>query len=125
MNRPTALGMREMLSPSGALVGAGLGKDVALVTDGRFSGASHGIMVGHVDPEAAVGGPLASLREGDQVEIDLVGRTLNHLVESKVFQERADAFVARPLRADLVGSVLDKYSRLVGGASTGALTTGH
>jgi dihydroxy-acid dehydratase len=117
-------GMREMLSPSAALVGAGLGKDVALVTDGRFSGISHGVMVGHVDPEAAVGGPLAGLREGDLVEIDLVARTLSHLVDLGVFQKRIDEFVRRPLRADLVGSVLDKYARLVGGASTGALTMG-
>jgi dihydroxy-acid dehydratase len=116
--------MREMLSPSAALVGAGLGKDVALVTDGRFSGISHGVMVGHVDPEAAVGGPLAGLREGDLVEIDLVARTLSHLVDLGVFQKRIDEFVRRPLRADLVGSVLDKYARLVGGASTGALTMG-
>lgn len=66
-----------MLSPGAALVGAGLGKDVALVTDGRFSGASHGIMIGHVTPEAYSGGPIALVRNGDTVAIDSVNRTLN------------------------------------------------
>ena len=69
-------GMREMLSPSAALVGAGLGKEVALVTDGRFSGASHGIMIGHVDPEAQVGGAIAVVQTGDTVAINLNDKTV-------------------------------------------------
>ena len=68
--------MREMLSPSAALVGAGLGKEVALVTDGRFSGASHGIMIGHVDPEAQVGGAIAVVQTGDTVAINLNDKTV-------------------------------------------------
>ena len=69
--------MPEMLSPGSALIGAGLGKSVALVTDGRFSGASHGIMVGHVTPEAFVGGPIALVENGDTVTIDMANRELN------------------------------------------------
>ena len=69
--------MPEMLSPSGALVGAGLGKTVALVTDGRFSGASHGIMIGHVSPEAQVGGPVGLIQDGDVIVIDMETATLN------------------------------------------------
>ena len=70
-------GMPEMLSPSGAMVGAGLGKKVALVTDGRFSGASHGIMIGHVSPEAQVGGPIGLIQDGDIIVIDTKNATLN------------------------------------------------
>ena len=69
--------MPEMLSPGSALIGAGLGKTVALVTDGRFSGASHGIMIGHVTPEAYVGGPIALVENGDTVTIDMINRELN------------------------------------------------
>src|SRR5207237_8863584 len=70
-------GMREMLGVTGALVGAGLGDDVALLTDGRFSGATHGLMAGHVAPEAAVGGPIAILRDGDAITVDVAGRRLD------------------------------------------------
>ncbi len=69
--------MPEMLSPSSALIGVGLGKTVALVTDGRFSGASHGIMIGHVTPEAYVGGPIALVEDGDMISIDAVNRSIN------------------------------------------------
>ncbi len=70
-------GMPEMLSPSSALIGVGLGKTVALVTDGRFSGASHGIMIGHVTPEAFVGGPIALVEDGDMISIDAVNRNID------------------------------------------------
>ena len=70
-------GMREMLSPTSAIMGKGLGKDVALITDGRFSGGSHGFVVGHVTPEAAVGGPIAIIQDGDGITIDAENRTLN------------------------------------------------
>ena len=79
-------------------------------------------MIGHVDPEAAVGGPLAALREGDPVRIDLLGRTLSHLVDEAEFAARLAAWERRPLRPDLIGTVLHKYAHLVGGASEGAMT---
>ena len=114
-------GMREMLSPSAALVGAGLGKHVALVTDGRFSGASHGIMIGHIDPEAQVGGPLAAVVEGDRVSIDLETRELNLVgLGPADIAERLKAWT--PPECKFKGThVLAKYAALVGGASTGAL----
>lgn len=114
-------GMREMLSPSAALVGAGLGKHVALVTDGRFSGASHGIMVGHIDPEAQVGGPLAAVVEGDRVSINLETRELNLVgLGPTDIAERLKAWT--PPECRFKGThVLAKYAALVGGASTGAL----
>src|SRR5690606_8282350 len=81
-------GMREMLSPSAALMGAGLGKDVAMITDGRFSGGTHGIMIGHVAPEAAVGGPIALIEEGDIIDIDVEKREINILVDKKEMEKR-------------------------------------
>ncbi|HET9482335.1 MAG TPA: dihydroxy-acid dehydratase, partial [Xanthomonadales bacterium] len=109
-------GMREMLAVTAALVGQGLGNDVALVTDGRFSGATHGFMVGHVAPEAARGGPLARLREGDVVTIDVEARTL---ATSADLAARAPA--AAPQRD--AGGALAKYAQLVGSAAKGAVTT--
>ncbi|WP_149196441.1 dihydroxy-acid dehydratase [Luteimonas suaedae] len=109
-------GMREMLAVTAALVGQGLGDDVALVTDGRFSGATRGFMVGHVAPEAARGGPLARLREGDIVTID---------VDSRTFSTDADLAEREPARIDprVTTGALAKYARLVGSASKGAVTT--
>jgi dihydroxy-acid dehydratase len=109
-------GMREMLAVTAALVGQGLGDDVALVTDGRFSGATHGFMVGHVAPEASRGGPLARLREGDVVRIDVAMRRID---------TDADLSVREPVRIAprVTTGVLAKYARDVGSASRGAVTT--
>ena len=108
-------GMREMLAVTAALVGQGLGNNVALITDGRFSGATHGLMIGHVSPEAARGGPLARLREGDRVVIDAVARRLD---------VHADLSQRQPARIPprVTTGVLAKYARDVGSASRGAVT---
>jgi dihydroxy-acid dehydratase len=112
-------GMREMLQVTGALVGAGLSDDVALVTDGRFSGATHGFMVGHVCPEAVDGGPIARVRDGDRIRIDVAARRLDLLVDFVELAGRAPA--ARPARA-LTG-VMRKYAASVASASDGAITS--
>jgi dihydroxy-acid dehydratase len=112
-------GMREMLMITGAIKGAGLGKDVLLITDGRFSGGTTGLCVGHVAPEAVDGGPIALVRDGDRVRIDIVNRTLDLLVdEAELQQRRADW---EPLPARYTRGVLHKYARLVGSASRGAV----
>jgi dihydroxy-acid dehydratase len=110
--------MREMLQVTGALLGAGLGTSVALVTDGRFSGATHGLMIGHVAPEAAVGGPLAALRDGDLIHVDVASRRLD--VEGVDVAERLRTW--SPPQARYATGVLAKYAALVGCASDGAVT---
>jgi len=115
-------GMPEMLMPGGALIGCGLGKDVALVTDGRFSGASHGIMIGHVSPEAAVGGPIALLRDGDIVTLDPTKRALTVDVPDAELASRRAAWAPRPPKPGTKG-VLDKYAKLVASAHVGATTS--
>jgi dihydroxy-acid dehydratase len=110
-------GMREMLQVTGALVGQGLGKDVALVTDGRFSGATHGFMVGHVAPEAANGGPIAFVRDGDVVTIDVEKRTLEVKADLK---KRSKGW--KPPRPNYTTGVLAKYAASVASASEGAVT---
>jgi len=113
-------GMREMLSPTSAIMGKGLGKDVAFITDGRFSGGSHGFVVGHVTPEAAVGGPIGLLEDGDEITIDAETRQVSvNLDETELEQRRAKwtAPVPRYTRG-----VLAKYARLVSSASYGAVT---
>ncbi len=114
-------GMREMLSPSSALMGAGLGKSVALVTDGRFSGGTHGIMIGHVAPEAQVGGVIAVVREGDVVEIDLERGELNLKLDQEEIRRRLAQW-QRPEPRYRRG-VLAKYAMLVSSASKGAVTS--
>ncbi len=114
-------GMREMLSPSSALMGAGLGKDVALVTDGRFSGGTHGIMIGHVAPEAQNGGALAVVRENDIIEIDLDRAELNLKVDDDEIARRMAQWQAPAPR--YARGVLAKYARLVSSASRGAVTS--
>jgi dihydroxy-acid dehydratase len=115
-------GMREMLSPTAALMGRGLGDSVALVTDGRFSGGSHGFVVGHVTPEAAVGGPIALVRDGDEITIDALSREMRLAVgEAELAARRAAGFP--PLR-EVPPGVLAKYRRLVGSAAKGAVTDG-
>ena len=113
-------GMREMLSPTSAIIGAGLGDSVALITDGRFSGGTYGLVVGHVVPEAAVGGPLALVEDGDMVVVDGDQRTLDvELSEAELGRRRAEFEPPAP-RARR--GVLAKYARLVGPASEGAVT---
>jgi dihydroxy-acid dehydratase len=113
-------GMREMLSPTAAIVGKGLGDKVALITDGRFSGGSHGFVVGHVSPEAGVGGPLALVRSGDTIRIDARKRTLTLVVSAAELKRRRRAWRAPPPFA--IRGVLAKYVREVTSASRGAIT---
>jgi dihydroxy-acid dehydratase len=113
-------GMREMLGVTGAIVGAGLGDSVALVTDGRFSGATRGFMVGHVAPEASRGGPIAAVRDGDEILIDVASRTLDVVVPQKEMTDRLAAWRAPAPR--YTTGVLAKYARLVSSAATGAVT---
>lgn len=114
-------GMPEMLSPSAAIVGAGLGADVALVTDGRFSGATHGIMVGHVTPEAVDGGPIAIVRDGDLVRIDTSDATLDLVVDAGEIDRRLREDWTRP-PVKYENGVLAKYAKTVSSAHYGAVT---
>ena len=114
-------GMREMLAVTAALVGEGLGESVALLTDGRFSGATHGLMAGHVAPEAPRGGPIAAIRGGDTIVFDVESRRLDVKLSDEEIAERVAAYTPPPARFD--GGVLAKYSRHVGSAAEGALTT--
>ncbi|MBM3843101.1 MAG: dihydroxy-acid dehydratase [Verrucomicrobia bacterium] len=113
-------GMREMLSPTSAIMGRGLGKDVALITDGRFSGGSHGFVVGHLTPEAAVGGPIGVIRNGDQITIDAVRNELTLGVPARELQARLRAW--KPRRTKETRGVLAKYAHTVTSASEGAVT---
>jgi dihydroxy-acid dehydratase len=112
-------GMREMLSPTSAIMGKGLGDSVALITDGRFSGGSHGFVVGHAAPEAAAGGPIAVVENGDEIVIDARRREINLLVDDAELERRLAAWT--PLNRP-AGAVLRKYARLVSCASRGAVT---
>ncbi|MSW42397.1 MAG: dihydroxy-acid dehydratase, partial [Actinobacteria bacterium] len=112
-------GMREMLMITGAIKGAGLGKDVLLITDGRFSGGTTGLCVGHVSPEASDGGPIGLIREGDRIRIDLTDRTLDLLVDDAELERRRAEW--EPLPPMFTRGVLAKYARLVGSASKGAV----
>lgn len=114
-------GMREMLAVTGAIFGAGLGNDVALVTDGRFSGATHGFSVGHVAPEAADGGPIALVEDGDPIIIDAESRRLDLMVDESFLAERWKKWIAPPPRYST--GALEKYARTVGSASQGAVTS--
>ena len=114
-------GMREMLHVTAALVGEGLGDEVALVTDGRFSGATHGLMVGHVAPEAAHGGPIALLRDGDEVTIDVEARSLDVAVDGAELERRRAGW--RPPAPRYTTGVFAKYAAAVGSASRGAVTS--
>jgi dihydroxy-acid dehydratase len=113
-------GMREMLSPTSAIMGRGLGGDVALITDGRFSGGSHGFVVGHVTPEAFVGGPLALVRNGDSISIDTEARTITLDVSATELKRRRSGW--KPPKPRYTRGVLAKYARQVGPASQGAVT---
>jgi dihydroxy-acid dehydratase len=113
-------GMREMLSPTSALTGRGLGNKVALITDGRFSGGSHGFVVGHVSPEAAIGGPMALLRNGDRITIDAQRRRIEVDLSAAELKRRRAAW--KPRRPYAAHGVLAKYARVVSSASQGAVT---
>lgn len=113
-------GMPEMLKPTSALMGAGLGKEVALITDGRFSGGSHGFVVGHVTPEAQVGGNIALIEDGDPVRIDAINNTIDVLISDEVLAERRKNWVAPPLKVS--SGVLYKYAKTVASASEGCVT---
>ena len=113
-------GMREMLSVTAALVGQGLGEKVLLMTDGRFSGASHGSMIGHIGPEAAVGGPIAAVKNGDQIEVNLDNFELNVKISEQELQSRLAKWQPKP--PPYTKGVLSKYIKLVNPASTGAVT---
>jgi len=114
-------GMREMLGVTGAIVGQGLGQDVALITDGRFSGATRGLMIGHVAPEAFVGGTIALIRDGDTIDIDIASRRLELLVSGDELAERRAAW--RPRELNYTRGVFGKYARSVGSAAEGAITS--
>jgi len=116
-------GMQEMLSVTGALVGEGLGDSVALITDGRFSGGTHGLMIGHIAPEAALGGPIALVEEGDEIVIDVDARRLDLDVADEVLDRRRSRWTAPAPR--YAGGVMAKYAALVSSASDGAVTTGR
>jgi dihydroxy-acid dehydratase len=113
-------GMPEMLKPTAALMGAGLGKEVALITDGRFSGATHGFVVGHVTPEAQEGGNIALVRDGDRITIDANAKTLTLHVDETELTERRRQWQAPPLRT--TGGILFKYAQVVTSASEGCVT---
>ncbi len=113
-------GMREMLHVSAAIVGEGIGEEVALITDGRFSGATHGLMVGHIAPEAFRGGPIAAVREGDTIVIDVDARELRLDVPDDEIARRLEGFT--PPAPRYTRGVLAKYAALVSSASEGAVT---
>jgi dihydroxy-acid dehydratase len=114
-------GMVEMLAPTSAIVGMGLGKDVALITDGRFSGGTRGICIGHISPEAAVGGPIALLRDGDVIRIDLEQRRIDVLITQQELERRRNEW--KPPKPKVKGGWLERYSKLVTSASKGAVLT--
>jgi len=112
-------GMREMLAITAAIKGAGLGKDVLLITDGRFSGGTTGLCIGHVAPEAANGGPIALVEDGDRIRLDVSNRTIDVLVDDAVLDERRQAW--KPIAARYARGALAKYAKLVGSAASGAV----
>ena len=112
-------GMPEMLAPTSSIVGRGLGKDVALITDGRFSGATRGIAIGHISPEAAAGGPIAAIKDGDEITIDLVNRTLNVALSDEEITERMDQ--VPKFKAKVKSGWLARYTALVTSAHTGGV----
>jgi dihydroxy-acid dehydratase len=113
-------GMREMLAPTSAIIGAGLGESVGLITDGRFSGGTHGLVVGHVAPEAAVGGAIALVREGESITIDADAHRLELHVPADELERRGAAW--KPPQPRYTSGVLAKYARLVSSSSLGAVT---
>ncbi|HTL42114.1 MAG TPA: dihydroxy-acid dehydratase, partial [Pseudolysinimonas sp.] len=113
-------GMREMLAITAGIKGAGLGKDVLLLTDGRFSGGTTGLCIGHIAPEASDAGPIAFLRDGDLIRVDIAARSIDLLVDPAELENRRSAWVPLPPR--YTRGVLAKYTKLVRSASEGAVT---
>ena len=111
--------MREMLNPTSAIMGSGLGNSVALITDGRFSGATRGAAIGHVSPEAAVGGPIALVEEGDEIEIDIPTNTIRVLVSDEELSKRKAAW--KPRQPRITTGYLARYAKSVTSGSTGAV----
>ena len=114
-------GMQEMLAVTGAIMGAGLGESTLLITDGRFSGATRGPMIGHVAPEAAVGGPIGLIEEGDTISMDVGSRQLNVNISDEEFESRRQKW--QPRKSNYERGVLAKYAKLVSSASVGAVTS--
>jgi dihydroxy-acid dehydratase len=114
-------GMREMLAVTAAINGAGLGEDVALITDGRFSGATHGLMAGHVAPESVRGGPIGAVRDGDQITLDVEARRLDVALSDEEIAARIESY--SPPDRPHPGVALAKYARLVSSAAEGAVTS--
>jgi len=112
-------GMREMLSPTSALAGMGMDRQVALITDGRFSGATRGAAIGHISPEAAAGGPIAAIEEGDIIEIDMLNKTLNVRLDDGQIQARLSKLPE--FEAKVKTGYLARYARLVSSADKGAV----
>ena len=115
-----APGMPEMLKPTSAIIGAGLGKEVALITDGRFSGGTHGFVVGHITPEAFDGGNLAIIEDGDTIEIDAVKNTINVLLDESIINQRRSKWKQPPLSVSK--GILYKYAKYVTTAAEGCIT---
>ena len=113
-------GMREMLAVTAAIVGAGHGNDVAMITDGRFSGATRGLMIGHVAPEAVKGGPIAAIREGDEITIDVEARTIDVALSDEEIAERVAAYESPA--PEFKSGVMAKYAATVSSAAAGAIT---
>ncbi|MGD9736833.1 MAG: dihydroxy-acid dehydratase [Solirubrobacterales bacterium] len=116
-------GMREMLQVTAAIVGEGLGESVAMVTDGRFSGATRGLMIGHVAPEAARGGPIAALREGDEITVDIDARALSVDLSDEQIAERIEKYESPPRPPEYERGVMGKYAATVSSAASGAVTS--
>lgn len=114
--------MREMLAVTGAMKGAGRGHDAALITDGRFSGGTHGFCIGHVAPEAADGGPIGLVQDGDRIVIDVPTHSIELLVDDEELERRRSVFT--PAKARYTEGALGKYALLVKGAEIGAVTGG-
>ena len=112
-------GMREMLTPTSAIAGMGLDKEVALLTDGRFSGGTRGAAIGHISPEAAEGGPIALVQEGDRIKIDIPAKTLTLLVDDAELARRRQTW--QPPEPKIKHGYLSRYSRMVSSGSQGAV----
>ena len=111
--------MPEMLSPTSAIMGMGLGSKVALVTDGRFSGGTRGACIGHISPEAASGGPIAIIDEGDFIEIDIINRSINLIIDKDIFENRMKNL--KKFKPKIAAGYLGRYARMVSSADTGAV----
>ena len=115
--------MREMLSPTATIAGMGLSESVALITDGRFSGGTRGPCIGHISPEAMEGGPIAAIREGDRIRIDIPARRLDLLISDEEMKKRLSKW--KPPKPKITKGYLSRYARMVSSAGKGAVTGFH